>query len=159
MKALHAAAHAITRKVVKHEPIAFQTATHIETPRGDVESLLHEIGHYVAASDLERMWPNLFLDEWHDNDADLKATGLPLPSNYQNEDAQRERVEQREREACCFTEWVLEGLVDTPRDWVVEHSGSPLTFPDDPETCKTYLAHRITPKNLQRLRDAVRTCL
>ncbi len=53
----------------------YQNLEEIHTPDGDEEGLLHEVLHWIVASDEERALPNLGLDAWggEDEDSGLKV--------------------------------------------------------------------------------------
>ncbi len=55
---------ATTGKNVVWASTWMQDATTVYMWEGDASGLLHELGHWIVASDEEREWPNLMLDEW-----------------------------------------------------------------------------------------------
>lgn len=64
MNALILVAKTITGKKVTFEADSWvQTEDTITVPKQDKRGLIHEILHYVVASDEERKWPNLALDD------------------------------------------------------------------------------------------------
>ena len=57
-------ARLLTGKGVQHHPGCwYQDEESIVVPEMDEEGLLHEILHHVVATDAERTWPNLALDD------------------------------------------------------------------------------------------------
>lgn len=101
-----------------------QTEREIEVPEGDLEGLLHELGHWVVASPTERKWPNLLLDEWQSGSArDFQESMLKgwLRKNYSTYG----RSCSLERAAVYFQWRCLNGvLVETKEeciDWLKDH--------------------------------------
>lgn len=92
----------------------YQDERTIYSSRGDLEGLLHELGHWVMANDIERQWPNLLLDEWETNNvdrydwSDAPTWAKPPPgevrSLFWNQYVrdQENRVARREQEAVFF---------------------------------------------------------
>lgn len=92
----------------------------IFVPAGDEEGLLHEILHWVVASDEERTWPNLALD---DDDIEINEQLPPEDQLGYTPDS-----EARERQAC----W-LERKVYAIRGWVIPSAASCTSRGHEPE--------------------------
>ena len=84
-------AHGITGRQVSYDDGWWQDDDTIFVPELDDDGLLHEILHWVVASDAERTWPNLALDDY---DKDINES-LPVKEQLPRIDAQ-----SRERQAC-----------------------------------------------------------
>jgi hypothetical protein len=84
-------AHSITGRQVSYANGWWQDNDTIFVPEFDDDGLLHEILHWVVASDAERTWPNLALDDY---DKDINE-GLPA-----EEQLPQINAESRERQAC-----------------------------------------------------------
>ena len=118
---LNAIVTRITGKRVSHDGGAgtwYQEEDMICTPAGDAEGLLHELGHWIVATDAEREWPNLALDD------DAKEINKELPKGERLLRFPAEGV--RERQACAFERMVY-GTMGIP---VPGHS-----------SCRTYSSH------------------
>lgn len=89
----------------------------IYVPDGDEEGLVHEVLHWVVASDSERTWPNLALDAYDE------AINAQLPPEERLEVID---VDARERQ-CCY----LERKVFALRDIALRGSCTAYGDPDD----------------------------
>ena len=74
----------------------------IIVPEHDEEGLLHEILHWIVATDEERLWPNLALDA--DDVEDLQM-GWPVEEHLTTWTV--ETPDQRERQVCFLTRVVF----------------------------------------------------
>lgn len=96
-RSLNTIVHRITGKRVSHAEGAgtwYQDEDMICTPDGDDEGLLHELGHWIVATDAEREWPNLALDD------DAKEINRELPKVERLARFPAEGL--REKQACAF---------------------------------------------------------
>ena len=99
MEALISIALRLTGKKVGFRPQTWvQDESTILVPEGDEEGLLHELLHYVVASDEERQWPNLALDE-----DDVEQTNPMLPEEEQLQDWVSETPVRREYQVSHLT--------------------------------------------------------
>lgn len=92
---------AITTRITKKRVSTSEGAGHwsqdektIFVPSGDEEGLLHELAHWIVATDAEREWPNLALDD------DDKDTNRHLPKAERLAKFPPEGL--RERQSCAF---------------------------------------------------------
>lgn len=70
-------------------------------PEGDEEGLLHEILHWIVASDEEREWPNLALD------SNTDCINADLPADEQLRFWNPTTPKARERQTCYLTRKVF----------------------------------------------------
>ena len=99
MQKLSALATRVTGKRWRAADLTWtQTSTTIYSPRGDEEGLLHEVLHWIVASDEERTWPNLALDA--EEVGDINAM---LPADERLSEWTPETPDERERQVCYLT--------------------------------------------------------
>jgi hypothetical protein len=154
------------RQVVWQEGIWCQEGGEILVPRADACGLLHELAHWLVASDEERECSNLMLDEWQDSEvSDLPEWAWSLEANL-------ERVKDREEQAGYLERLVMQDLLGRSglRVWVqtdqrvfkVHLGGLPLPHggvrAEDPcdEFGADRIRERVSPELLQEIRDAMR---
>ena len=104
---LSSLAQHITGRQVAYANGWWQDDDTIFVPELDDDGLLHEVLHWVVASDAERTWPNLALDEFD------KSINEDLPAE---ERLPQIAVEVRERQACYLAEkiYALRGMRTPP---------------------------------------------
>lgn len=125
MKPLQALVKRVTGKEVRwRQGHWYQDHEAIYVPAGDLEGLLHELGHWVIANPTERTWPNLLLDEWEAIRFDVATLPGWLRSNYGG----FERSYRLERAAVYFEWRCLKGVfVETKEEcveWLFAHAGA-----------------------------------
>lgn len=99
MQALILLAERLTGKRVKFRDGNWtQDEDAIFVPQDDEEGLLHEILHWVVASDEERTWPNLALDEY-----DVPSINRDLPKEERLKRWTTQTPARRERQVCHLT--------------------------------------------------------
>lgn len=110
MQDLSVVVEGVTGKVVEQSQYEqwVQDEHKIYVLQGDLECLVHELCHWIVAADEERMWPNLFLDDFEFQTnlvldvSERYLLGASLDFNQFNE-----HVRNKECEACF-----LESLLD-----------------------------------------------
>jgi hypothetical protein len=96
-------AQKITGKTTRFERCTwYQSELEITIPITDPQGLLHEICHWIVATEAERTWPNLFLD-WDEYHVQLEDAGRSIPKQDHvilEARSHDEHVNIRERQAC-----------------------------------------------------------
>lgn len=149
----------VTRKEVVEVGEWYQDEETIYVDYADLEGLLHELGHWVAASDREREWPNLMLDERRELDL------CELPWWARQKRANVRRGERREAEAVYLAMRALVDITDDPEVWFRRHErgGSSAYYTREMgknpklrrRCCKRLSARRPYPEFMQELREAL----
>lgn len=136
-------AEAVTGKKVEfHDNFWAQEETVIYVPENDENGLLHEILHWLVASDAERTWPNLALDY------DAVCINEDLPKADQLPEINSER---RERQTCFLEREVYK----LSRFTMPASSCGDYLFASESE--KQWAMGRVSDELMQQLADALET--
>lgn len=150
MKALIALAERLTGKKVRFRTGYWtQDEEAIFVPTDDEEGLLHEILHWVVASDEERTWPNLALDEY-----DVPDINRSLPPGERLKKWRTQTPTRRERQVCHLTRKVY-----ALRGWGVPSTSSCTAYKVPTRVDKKWADARLasSPTTLEELAGALRS--